>query len=50
MPNMKVNGRKVYVKPIYWAIFWTSKLIILILATIFVLKEFTDVLDGVWFF
>lgn len=47
---MNVKGKKIYVKPIYWIIFWTSKLIILILATIFILKEFTDVLDGFWIF
>ncbi|MDR0767545.1 MAG: hypothetical protein LBE57_03780 [Methanosarcinales archaeon] len=50
MPNMKVKGQKIYVKPIYWIIFWTSKLIILILMIIFVLSEFTNVLDGIWIF
>jgi hypothetical protein len=47
---MKVKGQKIYVKPIYWIIFWTSKLIILILMIIFVLSEFTNVLDGIWIF
>lgn len=50
MPNMKVQGKKVYVKPIYWAVFVSTKLIIIILAIIFILKEFTNVLDGVWIF
>jgi len=50
MPNMRVKGKKVYVKPIYWAVFVSTKIIIIILAIIFVLKEFTDVLNGFWIF
>jgi len=50
MPNMRFKGKKVYVKPIYWAVIISIKLIIILLAIIFVLKEFTGVLDGIWIF
>ncbi|MDL2261498.1 hypothetical protein LJC08_04630 [Methanimicrococcus sp. OttesenSCG-928-J09] len=50
MPKMNVKGKKVYVKPIYWAIFWSTKVIIVLLMIIFILHEFTDVLDGIWIF
>ncbi|WNY26146.1 hypothetical protein [Methanolapillus millepedarum] len=45
MPTMRVKGKKVKVAPIYWAIFLSTKIIIVILFIIFVLKEFTHVLD-----
>jgi len=50
MPNMSVQGKKVYVKPIYWIIFWTSKIIIVFLMLIFIIVNFTSILDGVWIF
>jgi hypothetical protein len=50
MPKMNVQGRKVYVKPIYWLIFWGSKIIILLLMILFVIVNFTNLLDGVWIF
>ncbi|MDV0447580.1 hypothetical protein MsAg5_14870 [Methanosarcinaceae archaeon Ag5] len=45
MPTMRVKGKKVKVAPIYWAIFLSTKIIIVILAAIFVLKNFTHYLD-----
>jgi|GEM_PF-1589658 len=45
MPKMKVNGKKVEVKMIYWLIFLSTKIVILILAIIFILVTFTNMLD-----
>ena len=50
MPNMKVKGKKVHVAPIYWIIFWTSKVIIVLLMILFIVVNFTNLLDGVWIF
>ena len=50
MPNMTFQGKRVYVKPIYWIIFWTSKAIIVLLMILFIIVNFTDLLDGVWIF
>ncbi|WP_316559639.1 hypothetical protein [Methanimicrococcus stummii] len=50
MPKIKYMGNQAQVKPIYWAIFWSTKVIIVFLMIIFILHEFTDVLDGIWIF
>jgi hypothetical protein len=45
MPKMKVKGQKVEVKMIYWLIFLSTKIIIVILVIIFILVTFTNYLD-----
>ncbi|WNY27421.1 hypothetical protein [Methanolapillus ohkumae] len=45
MPKMRVQGKKVKVPLLYWAIFLSTKIIIVILAILFALKEFTHILD-----
>jgi len=50
MPKMNVQGKKVYVAPIYWIIFWTSKLIIVLMMILFIIVNFTNLLDGFWIF
>jgi hypothetical protein len=50
MPKMTVQGKKVYVAPIYWIIFWTSKVIIVLMMALFIVVNFTDLLSGVWIF
>ena len=42
--KVSVRNRKVDVKPIYWIIFWSTKVIILFLAILFVL-DFGGVID-----
>jgi hypothetical protein len=50
MPKMTFQGKRVYVAPIYWMIFWTSKVIIVLLLILFLIVNFTSLLDGVWIF
>jgi len=44
----KVKGKEVQAKPIYWIIFLTPKIIIIVLFIIFLLSVATDILDGFW--
>jgi len=50
MPKMTVQGRKVHVEPIYWIIFWGSKLLVALMAILFIVVNFTDLLAGFWIF
>lgn len=47
--KVTVRNRKVEVKPIYGIIFWSTKIIILILSVLFVL-DFVGVIDFKGFF